>query len=274
MSARAVEATGSAFSPRGDALSDAGIALDEILSMTGNVEPVVLRVAATGGSRRQRELVSGDWLCVDHETPRRIPRPSWSYDGASVVWSRRRQWLEAWETCEEPQWMVNEAIHKIRTGPRPIVAVACAAARSCAHLIDSAVTVRSIMAAERWASTGDGSHLRLRLEDDVRASDIADTTADPAGADAAWSAHCAFTSAAQAAAAASDHEASVVAGSQAINAAICAAYALASSEVSSSLPDYDSLYDLHYRSISGIVREHITALDVLRLVAERGKARP
>ena len=45
MSARPVEAAGAPFAPRSVVYHDAGVALDEILSLRPNHEPVVLRVA-------------------------------------------------------------------------------------------------------------------------------------------------------------------------------------------------------------------------------------
>ena len=276
MSARAVEASGSAFSPRGDAFSDVGVALDEILPLTGNVEPVVLRVAATGGSRRQRELVSGDWLCADHETPRRIPRPSWGYNTASVVWSRQREWLEAWETCGEVAWMMSESI-RVGVSQQAMVLAACSVARRCLHLIDGSDPRprRAIELAERWASMPSGSGwVPDRHPVGAEAEEAADNAADRAGSDAAWAALHAREAAAHAAASGGAHDGAVMAGTEVINASINAAGALAASEFARSSPNYDAAYELHYGSMADAVRERITTLDVLRLVAERGTMRP
>ena len=72
MSARAVDSFRGTFSGTGGSFSDPGVALDEILSLTGNVEPVVLRVSAAGLDDASGGSLAGDWLCVDHEPPRRM----------------------------------------------------------------------------------------------------------------------------------------------------------------------------------------------------------
>ena len=109
MSARAAESPGSPFRRRAETYSDAGVALDEVLSLTGNVEPVVLRVSCYGGAEGEADFIRGDWLCADHETPRRIPRPVWNYSASSGMWSSGLEWLEAWETCRDARWMLDAA---------------------------------------------------------------------------------------------------------------------------------------------------------------------
>ena len=52
---------GGAFSPRHGEWSDRGVALDEILSLRAAQEPLVLRVAADGGTAADRASVAGDW---------------------------------------------------------------------------------------------------------------------------------------------------------------------------------------------------------------------
>ncbi len=111
MSARAVIARGYDFAPRGDAFADAGVALDEIQTLPDPPEPLILRVKAIGGTAAERRLVGGDWLCAASlGAPRRVQAPSWTYNYDALQWSsKRRNWLDAWEECEDARWMVYEA---------------------------------------------------------------------------------------------------------------------------------------------------------------------
>lgn len=134
MSARAVEAAGCPFSPAGDELHDVGVALDEVASFTGNVEPVVLRVTARGGWPSERRAVEGDWLCVDHEVPRRIQKPSWKVGREGARWAAGRPWLDAWESCHRGDWMIYAAVSH-RLGLRVAAPAVCACVEPSARFL-------------------------------------------------------------------------------------------------------------------------------------------
>jgi hypothetical protein len=200
----------------------------------------------------------------------------WGHDTASLVWSRQREWVEAWETCGEVAWMMSESI-RIGVSHQAMVLAACAVARRCLHLIDGSDPRprRAIELAERWASMAPGSGGVLdRHSVGAEAEEAADNAADRAGSDAAWAALHAYEAAVHAAASRGAHEGAVIAGTEVINASINAAGAIAASQFARSSPNYDAAYDLHYSSMTDAVRERIAALDVLRLVAERGTMRP
>lgn len=134
MSARAVEAAGVPFAPAGDELHDADVALDEIASFTGNVEPVVLRVAARGGWPAERRAVEGDWLCADHEPPKRVQRPAWNVGREGRRWAAGRPWLDAWESCQRGDWMIYAAVSH-RLGLRLAAAAVCACVEPSARFL-------------------------------------------------------------------------------------------------------------------------------------------
>ncbi len=131
LAARAVVAKGYEFSPRGGSFADADVALDEILNLPPPAEPLVLRVTATGGRKRERASLMGDWLYDTDTTfgnPRRIPPPAWSYSEEALAWSERRPWLEAWEDCQDARWMLHAAV-VAAVDRRLIVTAACTCAR-------------------------------------------------------------------------------------------------------------------------------------------------
>ena len=101
---------GGAFSPRHGEWSDPGVALDEIMSLRAAQEPLVLRVAADGGTAAGRASVAGDWLCdSDGGEPERVPPARWTYPWEARRWARKRTWLDAWEACRDPSWMLYNA---------------------------------------------------------------------------------------------------------------------------------------------------------------------
>ena len=162
MSARAAEATGAPFAARGGSWSDVGVALDEIGSLTDNVEPVVLRVAAAGGHGFEREAVAGDWLCADHEAPVRVPKAAWSFDRQAAEWSRGMTWLDAWEACHDPRWLMQAAA-SVRVDRRAVVMAACGCAKLTMRFVSAgeARPRRAVLAAQRWAS-GAGQEALVR----------------------------------------------------------------------------------------------------------------
>ena len=142
MSARAVASFREPFSPTGMRFYDAGVALDEIESLTSNVEPVVLRVSSHGVS-------DTDWLCADHDPPRRIRRPDWEYSFQSRRWSESKTWLDAWELCEDGVWLAHAAA-AVGLSRRLVVAAACACVRRAPGACDGE-SGAVLFAAERWA---------------------------------------------------------------------------------------------------------------------------
>ncbi len=152
MTARAVIARGFAFSPREGSFADADVALDELLSLSAPPEPLVLRVTATGGNAVERARVEGDWLCdAMFDAPRRIPAPVWSYTGEASAWTKRRPWLEAWETCPDARWMLHAAA-SVGVDRRLVVRAACACARTALDRIPTweERPRRAIETAEAW----------------------------------------------------------------------------------------------------------------------------
>ena len=145
MAAREVVAARTPFVQRRGDFSDPGVALDEILSLRAAQEPLVLRVDAVGGTREEREAVGGDhsdWLCdSDGSEPRRIPMPRWDFESGvpgsrpGLNWSKHAEWIDAWETCDRAEWLLNGASHGAMAGPidyrRSVVLGACA----CADLL-------------------------------------------------------------------------------------------------------------------------------------------
>ena len=129
LSARPVEATGAPFAPRSVVYHDVSVALDEILSLTGNVEPVVLRVSVSGGTAEDRASVGGDWLCADHEPPAPLPKPAWDWSDEARVWCSGREWIDAWELCDRAEWMMH-AVGGKSLDAAIYVQAACACART------------------------------------------------------------------------------------------------------------------------------------------------
>ncbi len=152
LAARAVVAKGYEFSLRPGSFADAGVALDEILSLPPPAEPLVLRVTATGGRKAGRARVEGDWLCdATPGEPRRIPAPAWTHSREAAAWVKKRPWLEAWETCENALWMLHAAV-RVVVDRRLVVRAACACARTVLDRIPAVEERprRAIEAAEAW----------------------------------------------------------------------------------------------------------------------------
>ena len=158
MSARAVVAAGAPFAPREAAYEDPGVALDEIRSLRAEQEPIVLRVesAAPGASS-----LIGDWLCdAGGAEPVRLPGPEWTCSVASRAWSRKRTWLDAWESCPNGAWSVHAAaLAGLRSAS--VVSAACACAMLLAPSSDDVdpslsrrvrETERRVGVAARWAA--------------------------------------------------------------------------------------------------------------------------
>lgn len=111
MFAREVVAFREPFLARGEPLHDPDVALDEISAFRAAQEPVVLRVRASGGAERERARVARDWLCEPGEEPREISDllRHWGRSPESEEWSRGRRWIDAWELCENADWLVYAA---------------------------------------------------------------------------------------------------------------------------------------------------------------------
>ena len=152
MSARPVEAHAAPFS-RGGSYSDAGVALDEISSLTANVEPVLLRVKATGGTAAERRGLAGDWLCADHDPPARVPKPSWTYTDDARRWAAGREWIDAWELCRDGSWLLYEAA-RVGVDRRLVTLGSCACARSSLAIVrpGEGRPAKALATVESWAN--------------------------------------------------------------------------------------------------------------------------
>lgn len=153
MSARAVVAAGEPFLPRGSEFADVGVSMDEIASLRASQEPLVLRVAASGGLARERELVEGDWLCdSDGAEPAKIVSPVWDYSSFSLKWADGRPLLDAWEACDDARWMLRVAV-VLGVDGRSIVRAGCECARKALRHVrpGNDVPLRAIEQAEAWA---------------------------------------------------------------------------------------------------------------------------
>ena len=153
MSARAVVSSGAPFSRWGKPFSDPDVALDEIVALRPQGEPVVLRVEAQGGTVSERLKVDGDWLCLaDGSEPRSIPEARWSYNRAASQWAHRLAWLDAWERCEDARWMLHAAA-AARVDRRLIVLAQCACARTVLRIVPDREKrpLLVIAATEAWA---------------------------------------------------------------------------------------------------------------------------
>ncbi len=194
MAARAVVASGFAFTRRAGSFADAGVALDEILSLPHPPEPLVLRVTATGGRKAERARVAGDWLC-DAAAPelRRIPRPAWSYDGEAKDWSKARTWLQAREGCADARWLLHASM-MAGVDPRLVVRAACACVRTVLGRFPPGEgrPRAALEAAEAWAS-GQSSPTQVRgfASTATRYARDADEAAEAAAAGATEDVSCA-----------------------------------------------------------------------------------
>ncbi len=107
--------------------ADPGVALDEIRDVRAEAEPLLLRVFATGVSRRDRFHLAGDWFCdTGGDPPRKLPVRPWRFSPAATAWSRGKPWVEAWETCPEARWMLHEIATHVDLGALGAATCACA----------------------------------------------------------------------------------------------------------------------------------------------------
>ncbi len=152
MSARAVVARGVDFVPRDEIYADLGTALDEIHDLRAPAEPLVLRVEASGGGPSDRAQVVGDWLCdVDGSANRRIPKPTLP-QGRGAAWARATTWLDAWEACEDPRWMVR-ALLELDVARAEAVRALCACVRTTLAVIPARDNRSrfALAVAEQWS---------------------------------------------------------------------------------------------------------------------------
>ena len=260
LTGRAVVAHGEPFVAWGEELSDPDVALDEILSMTGNVEPSVLRVAVKGGRARDRAKVAGDWLCAgDGTPPMRLPHAARTHSHEAVAWASGLTWLEAWEGCEDARWMLHAA-SAAGVDRRLTVLAACACARTSIHLVPEGEyrPLRAIETAEAWA----------RGQATVRKTKFAGTAAN----EASWDMREANNEAAQAAAAAAYTATMAVTIAFSIDAqdthiatASSASWAAAAIAIAGSSGDGERAR--HLRRLADVVRDKVPTLAVLRAAA-------
>ena len=166
LSARAVVAVGEPFVERADAFASAGAALDEIRWLEAPAEPTVIRAIARGGSRAEKAAVAGDWL-FDRSLAgaARVPPPRWSHDRASLAWCRGRTWLDAWESCPVPAWMIDAVTRAVEVPRRFSVMAAASCAEAVSGAAGSESAGRAVDAAKAWA---DGRASGLRARDAAR----------------------------------------------------------------------------------------------------------
>ena len=262
-SAREVIAAGELFRPWDREFHDPGVALDELTSLEPR-EPTVLRVAVGAGRPRSGpwSSVAGDWLFEPGKAPRRLPRPSWSYSTEARGWSSAREWLEAWEVCDDARWMLHAAA-SVAVDRRIVVLAACACARTALRHVpeDEARPLRAIETAEAWAR-GEATAVQARA---------ASLDANDAAAAAYAAANAAYGNAAYAAYAAAyaggDNAAYAVYAAYAANAANAAANAHAAGHSGG------AMRRVALREMASLVRSRIHTLDVLRAAASSGGGR-
>ena len=109
MAAREVVAFGAPFRPLHEDFSDPGVAGDFISALRAKTEPLVLRVSVVGRDWFQASAWCGDWLCeADGSEPRRLREPNWSRNEHARDGASEREWIDAWEGCENASWVLNE----------------------------------------------------------------------------------------------------------------------------------------------------------------------
>lgn len=136
MAARLVEAAGGEWMPLGEEAHDPGVARDFVASLQPTHGPAVVRVEASGGTTRERDMVAGDWLCDGRDGGNlRVPAASWDGEVESLRWTEDHpEWLEAWEACERADWMLWQ--YAILDPPScGVVRAACELARGMLHLL-------------------------------------------------------------------------------------------------------------------------------------------
>lgn len=264
LSAREVVAFREPFRPSGEELSDASVARDEIAWLASRVssEPVVIRATASGGSKRERSAVHGDWLCDPGETaPVRLPTPRWLSSSRSLAWSQERSAIDAWEWCDDGRWLIGAAVD-IEAPRRSAVLAACDCARMALSAAPCNEPELAVSAAERWAGGAAG------IDEVLRAAAAAETSAVRlyrASSAAAAIGQAAYD---RAAAARSAAEAAVSAA-RLVAATDTAAVAHAESAVHSSILCLSlSGVDVETR-LADEVRRRISAIEYLRAEARR-----
>lgn len=139
MLARLAAASHEPFSRRVGDFSDPGVARDEIASLRPHVEPVVLRVTASGGEGQEWERaasLAGDWFCdADGLEPQWIPDPPGSGDPFAPPWLKMRPWIDAWERSESGAWSIGSAADA-GADAGLVASAAAACARTCLELIN------------------------------------------------------------------------------------------------------------------------------------------
>jgi hypothetical protein len=188
----------------------------------------------------------------------RVPKPAWERSFSAEEWSFKREWVEAWETCDQAGWMAHAAT-AVGCDRRLVVTALCACVREFEprHPFRGRGHVTSILNdTEAWArgeasgrSPDESARLhRPRLENSVvrgggarvraviNGTTSAAAAAAPSAKDAAW------------------HAANSV---ESIVHAISQGGEATRESVSADLSD--------------VLRRHITTLDVLRAASLHGR---
>ena len=160
MRARTAESFRGPWLPYGETIHDLGVALDSAMYLSASHGLTVLRVTTSRPKSNSligdaRDACEGDWLC-DPETDGpnvKLPTPRWGRSLDSKAWSQRIELIDAWETCDRPDWMLHAAA-AAQVPIRDVVA-ACA---SCALLIAESQGQRDAAAcAEATIAWADGA---------------------------------------------------------------------------------------------------------------------
>ena len=173
MSARAVVAFREPFLRRAEEYADAGVALDEIMSLRTS-EPAVLRVSAEGGGAKERGAVDGDWLCDDGgREPKRIPRRRWRFYPTDRP-AKATEIIDFWESYDASPYAMMSGVLMARVTPATsagAIRAACACARKVVGLIASGgsaeaadVAEGSIAAIERMVMRGGLAQAAQRID--------------------------------------------------------------------------------------------------------------
>lgn len=196
-SARVVESPDAPWLPMGEAVSDPGVALDMARSLTSRAGASVIRVSPTPGSRLFRES-AGDWLCDpssrtggENELIRRSP---WGCCPEASRWSRGMEQLDAWLTCPQPSWAVQQCLRVGVPTVRLIGAAAEAARPACESARDPR-PLAALDAVEAWLAGGapprisdllPASRTLFEMSAELRVRDDDSSEEDRFALDCAW----------------------------------------------------------------------------------------
>lgn len=122
-SVRSLEGRGCPWAP-GPHVATVEVARDELQAWRAPAGPELVRVVAGDDAPNDAPAVTGDWFVApDCPVPVRLPRPHWTYNSEALAWASERAWVDAWENCPEPTWMLAA----VTSMPRTMLVAATAA---------------------------------------------------------------------------------------------------------------------------------------------------